>query len=983
MAIAPINDRINEMLDLEQKDVENEGLLKAEPITQQDFDQAAPVTEGVVDQEPVQVAGLADRISLKVIKRAITPTRKIAEDAADSGELKRQMVEAAKQRTNMEKPGLLGPKKTKEAAPGMVPVEPGVFPETLVINLPGKAKMEKFASGMEVPSVGIDFNFNGIQTVEDSLRAIDSTSQAFAKEISVMKRDVIKDETLKDLAGRLDIAPDLLARRAGGTLNAEQLLAARHLLVRSSDRLNELATKVKNMPVGTEDDKLILEFRTQMATHAAIQMQLKGAVTEAARALRSMRLPADGTAGITDPNVLAGLLNEVGGRKSMKEIAGAYLDLSDSEKARFVQMAGGMSKNLSAIWKEMYTSSIMYSTASVERNLYGAGIMTFIRSLDTAFASTAGKALDKPITAMFGSRSSDQVYAAEAAIELVNFFTAIPKAWKAGIRAFKEDAPQFVGKDAERHGTSPGLSARLFSDPESMPAKAVDFLGKVVRLPFRANMASDEIAKATVAQMEIRRQAGRQALDAIHNGMPEDQALDAMAAQIANPDPAIMERVNKAVLEPGLQSDLGSFGNFLMKMRNDAGPVGTVLAPFVKSVINLQKEGFKRTPFAPLMKEVRDDLAAGGAKRQMALGKMSMGTSAMGLFYWQALEGNMTGAGPADPKMREYLRNQPGGWQPFSYKVGDTWVSYAGLEPFGMLMGIASTLAEVGSVYGKPGDDEWDDLLLYSALLPMKYVGELPFMQGMSNFVDMIESAKRDPKGEDAAKAATKFFGGVTQNFPAGIVPIPTPGGAFLRQIETMTDPTVRRPTLDPSLPPTERYLAFMYQSWAAKTPILNKDIAPTRNIWAEEVTVGESGPLYMVFPFYRKEAQLDDVSKRIIEIGRMAGKPAIGMPSRSVANIKLNDSEYSDLLVEMNKVKIEGRSMRSAIASITAKSREMSTMRYQSLIDDISRTISDFKAEAIKSQAFRSKYPDLTSQIRRNEILAEKGMVTEKRIPQ
>jgi hypothetical protein len=979
MSIAPLNDRIDELVGVETQAIEKRTTAETLPIPDGLEQPANPTTDPAAS--PVLVAGVGPRIT-NIIREAIAPSRALPVDATQAEAVKQEMVKAAKQRTDVAKPGLITPKKKKDEMAGMVPVEPGVYPSTLLITRPDEKMVDKFISGMDAPAVGVDFNFNNIQTVEDNLRAIDETSKIYAKQISVMKRDVIRDETLKDLANRLDVAPELLSRGAGETLNAEQLLASRHLLVRSADKLNDLAQKIKSMPMGTEDDKLLLEFRTQMATHASIQMQLKGAVTEAARALRSMRLPVDGTAGISDPNVLANLLNEVGGRKTMKELASDYINLSDAEKARFIQMAGGWKKNLSDIWREMYTSSIMYSTASIERNLFGAGIMTFIRSMDTSFASTAGKALDVPITAVFGSRSSDQVYAAEAAIELANFFTAIPKAWAAGGKAFVTETPQYAGRDAEKYGANAGLSARLFSDPESLLAKSVDFMGKAIRMPFRANMASDEIAKATVAQMETRRLAARQAIDAIHNGMPESQALDAMAAQIANPDPAILEKVNRAVLEPGLQTELGQFGNWLMKVRNDAGPVGTVLAPFIKSVINMQKEGFKRTPFAPIFSEVQADLAAGGARRQMALGKMSMGTSVMGMFYQSALNGNMTGAGPSDPKMREYLRQQPGGWQPFSYKVGDTWVSYAGLEPFGILMATASTLAEVGSVYGKPGDDDWNDLLLYSALLPMKYVGELPFMQGVSNFVGMVEAAARDPKGEDAANAAAKFFGGVAQNFPAGVVPIPTPGGALIRQFETMTDPTARRVTLDPSLPADERYFMFMYQSWAAKTPILNKSIKPTRNVWGEEVSVGETGPLYLVWPFFRKDAQLDSVSKTLVEISKLSGKSAINMPGRSINNVKLNDEEYSDLLLAMNKVRIEGRSMRSRIASVTARRRDISVMKYQDLIDEISGTVSDYKRAAYESPEFASQYPDLVRQIRRNQILAERGMIAPKRIP-
>jgi hypothetical protein len=173
-----------------------------------------------------------------------------------------------------------------------------------------------------------------------------------------------------------------------------------------------------------------------------------------------------------------------------------------------------------------------------------------------------------------------------------------------------------------------------------------------------------------------------------------------------------------------------------------------------------------------------------------------------------------------------------------------------------------------------------------------------------------------------------------------------------------------------------------MYQSWAAKTPHLNKSIKPTRNVWGEEISVGEMGGLYLIFPFFKKDAQLDNVSKTLVEISKLSGKSAINMPARSINNVKLNDDEYSDLLLAMNKVRIEGRSMRSRIASVTARRKDISVMKYQDLIDEISGTVSDYKKAALASPEFSRQYPDLVRQIRRNEILAERGMVTQKRIP-
>lgn len=611
-----------------------------------------------------------------------------------------------------------------------------------------------FLSGADAPAVGVDFNLNYIQGPEDIDKMIDATSKVFADSIDSAKRGVLGDEAVKDMAARLNIAPELLQAKTGATFNAEQLLAARHLLVRSADNLSQLSSKIKNMPVGTEDDKLLLDFRNSLATHAAIQMRLKAAQTETARALRSFRLPVDGSTGLSDPAQINNLLTEMGGRANMKNLATAYENLTMDQQARFTELAGTTSKQLGSIWKELYYSALLTNPATLQRALFGNLFMTMARPFDTAFAATVGRGIDKAVTPLVGSRSQDEVMFSEGIIEAVNYFTSLPQALKAAGQAFTTDMPVYkAGRDLDKT-PDPAISAKLFADPESNIAQGVDFLGKAVRLWSRGMLSIDEFSKAQVAVMETKRLAAREALISMDNGVDVDTALNGMAMQIANPDVRTIERIDTAVKEATLQSDLGTFGQALNNIRNDLGPVGTVLAPFIKTVINAQKQMLARTPVGQLaLKEIREDYKAGGARRQMAMGKASMGMSFMGLGYMMAMEGTITGAGPTDPKRRQFL-TETTGWQPFSFRTGTDesgkgiYRSYAGLEPIGGMLGMASTLAEVGAVYGKDGDDEWHDLLLYSALLPFKYIGELPFMSQMTKFTDLIEQVKRDPKAK-------------------------------------------------------------------------------------------------------------------------------------------------------------------------------------------------------------------------------------------
>lgn len=964
--------------------------------------------------ESVQVAGPLSALegSLKVLKQTFTATSKLADPKMDSAVAK----------TAQEAVSAAAVKAEKEAVPGAVqkvqkaltPAKPKVAPQpvqttpmppatsadmqeaikvtedlagkpdpdvpAVIIKSADVQQADKFLNGADAPVVNVDFNFNHIQAPEDIDKIILKTSEIYAKETDAAKRGVLSDEAVNDMAARLNIAPDLLKANAGATFNAEQLVAARHLLVRSATQLSDLTKKIKSMPVGTEDDKLLLEFRNQLSTHAAIQMRLKAAQTETARALRSFRLPVDGSTGLSDANQINALLTEMGGRGNLKNLATAYDTLTLEQQSRFVDLAGTTTQQVGKIWKELYYSSLMYAPATTERALFGNMVLTLARGFDTAFASTVGRGVDKTlISPIFGSNSSDEVFGTEAVVELANFIYSFPVGLKAGLNAFMTDAPIYkVGRDVDKT-PDPAITAKLFADPNTPTAQAVDFLGKAVRLPMRGMLAVDEFTKAQIAMMETRRTAARDALIAMKNGVDEQTALDGMAMSIVNPEARLIDKVDQAVQEGTLQSDLGSFGQALQRLRNDGGPVGTVLAPFVKTVINAEKQLLARSPFAPLMREVRDDLAAGGSRRQMALGKMSMGSSFMGFGYYLALNGNITGAGPTDPERRKFLRETTG-WQPFSIKTGKdesgnpVYRSYAGLEPIGGMLGMAATMAEVGAVYGKDGDDEFSDLLLYSALLPFKYIGELPFMSSMSKLTDMVEQVARDPKGEAANAAANQFFGGMAQNFVGGVTPIPTPAGGLLRQLETIMDPTKREVTLDASLPPDQRYFDFMLRSWLSKTPILSESVKPSRNLWGDEVKVGEPDALSLIMPFGKKTQDLDPIEARLMEIAKARQKMPITKPDHMVANIKLNDSEYSDMLLMMNMVQIEGKTLKAAVAGVLSDpdlNAQMKRGAYEGVASKLAETVGEYKETAIDSPAFAATHPDAYAQIKRNKELA------------
>src|SRR5690242_4615201 len=170
--------------------------------------------------------------------------------------------------------------------------------------------------------------------------------------------------------------------------------------------------------------------------------------------------------------------------------------------------------------------------------------------------------------------------------------------------------------------------------------------------------------------MELHAQAFRQARS---EGL-EDAALDQrVAAIVADPPPNIRLAAADAALYNTFSNPNGAFGQALLKMRNGGGalnPLPLVL-PFVRTPVNVARYTFERTPLAPLVGQWRADIAAGGARRDLALARASTVTAMLMTAFDLADQGILSGAGvyPKSDQAKRETR-QPLGGQAGSVKVG-------------------------------------------------------------------------------------------------------------------------------------------------------------------------------------------------------------------------------------------------------------------------------------------------------------------------
>ena len=105
----------------------------------------------------------------------------------------------------------------------------------------------------------------------------------------------------------------------------------------------------------------------------------------------------------------------------------------------------------------------------------------------------------------------------------------------------------------------------------------------------------------------------------------------------------------------------------------------------------------------------KEAMSKGGYARDLAYARLTLGSLLCGATASLCVMGNLTGSGPKNKAQREALMAT--GWQPYSVRIGDKWVSYARMEPVASTLGIVADAIELsnamtaGMQYGRTDED--------------------------------------------------------------------------------------------------------------------------------------------------------------------------------------------------------------------------------------------------------------------------------------
>ena len=310
---------------------------------------------------------------------------------------------------------------------------------------------------------------------------------------------------------------------------------------------------------------------------------------------------------------------------------------------------------------------------------------------------------------------------------------------------------------------------------------AVDWIGRVVELPSRLLITSDEFLK----QVNYR---GRLLSNALENTM--ELGLDITSKEGKKNIERILKEgfdenglaniknnpINEKALQYARESTFtnsltnGSYLNWGSKIENflRQSPEFRFIMPFIRTPTNLWRHFSNRIPGFGALTKQNQELWNSGDRRARAevLGRQALGFAGtmyaldVALEYVETKDGmrlpKLTGNGPANFDIKKQWLSL--GWQPYSFARQNsdgtvTYVQYNRMDPRFYVLGIMADLKEnIANI----NDEDKSDIFGSAFLTVFKNVTNKTYLRGLSDVFEVL--------AEPTPKNISQFFGGVVGN---------------------------------------------------------------------------------------------------------------------------------------------------------------------------------------------------------------------------
>ena len=236
---------------------------------------------------------------------------------------------------------------------------------------------------------------------------------------------------------------------------------------------------------------------------------------------------------------------------------------------------------------------------------------------------------------------------------------------------------------------------------------------------------------------------------------------------------AIGAEAEKMALKSTWQENLNKGGvTHTISEASKKHPWMRLIFPFIKTPRNLLKFVGDRAPVNPYVyieyhkykKNAKTALAEGAdqayrensRKAAEALGRISMGAAMTVSASYLAYSGVITGNGPKNYAARKNL--QASGWQPYSFRIGDNYISYARMEPISTFLGLMADVVEISNhTYSHDyGDTPLESVMAATLGSISNNITNKTYLTGLSNWLNAMNEGERYG-GRVAASYLTSF----------------------------------------------------------------------------------------------------------------------------------------------------------------------------------------------------------------------------------
>lgn len=659
---------------------------------------------------------------IRAVKGSRVLKREARKQAAEQGytidpTLKPEEAEAASEALEKEVQKVLKPKKVKATDQG----DPNALAKDLADPRPE-------------PNL-YDLKLETFRTPDDVQTAFKRMANRNAKDIEAARRGVQSWADTREKAAGLDALELAASRSVGEALNAEQIVALKQLYIGANENLLRVAKELNDAPNSVPHQ---IAMRRAAATAHGIQLEFFGARAEAGRALQAFQMVND--AGPWRGLDLEVRLKELGGSDGAVEMAKSIMKIAEN---------GGLPARMSTGWDQaragirtIYSNGLLSGFATPIVNVLGSSA-NMVADFGARLAAEGvgnemerGEALEM-LAGYLGTfkeafRIPKVLRGQESVGEALSAYAMRTKGEQGPIRALapgldnlmpagvarssREESGKVALTDpktdkplgAAAMATTPvgrwlGKSFRL--DEASPLGRAMDVLQAVMEAPSSANRLGDDLFAAMSARGSIRASAFRMATrEGREAGWTREQINARQAELINSPTPRMIAEAEMHLREMTFSREDGKFEQALQNLRrmmDNATPIpfGTVVAPFLRTPINIVSTAMRYSPLAPFSMRFRNEIAAGGVQRDMALGKISLGLAMYAVFMDMSMNGDLTGGGPGNRAQRQAMEREGinGGvdWQPYSIRIGGRWWSYERIEPLAQNMALVADFSEL------------------------------------------------------------------------------------------------------------------------------------------------------------------------------------------------------------------------------------------------------------------------------------------------